>query len=68
VAAAGVAAIAALEMIGRGEDEIRSLEVVVFRFECRRRGDVQIAVHSPIFSRTRGLSEKRPEAMGRIEV
>jgi hypothetical protein len=41
VAAIGVAAVAALEMIGRGEDEGRALIVEVFREEfagCELRG------------------------------
>ena len=31
MAAAGVAAVAALQVIGRGEDEVRAFEVIVFR-------------------------------------
>jgi hypothetical protein len=38
VAAAGVAAIAALEVIGRGEDEILPFDIVVFGIECWRPG------------------------------
>jgi hypothetical protein len=41
VTAFGVAAVAALEMIGRGEDEVRALVVEVFREEfvgCGLRG------------------------------
>jgi hypothetical protein len=33
VAAAGVAAVAALAVVGRGEDEVRAFVVVVFRGE-----------------------------------
>jgi hypothetical protein len=50
VAAARAAAGAALEMIGRGEDEIRSLEVIVFWIECGLRGVGWSAIHSSIFS------------------
>jgi hypothetical protein len=50
VAAAGVAAIAALEMIGRGEDEIRPFEIIVFGFECGPGGAGWSAIHLPIFS------------------
>jgi hypothetical protein len=43
------AAGAALEMIGRREDEIGAFEVVVFRLKGGRRGG-QVLVHLPILS------------------
>jgi len=39
VSAAGVAAGAAFDVIGRGEDQIRAVEVVVFRLKRRLRLD-----------------------------
>jgi hypothetical protein len=51
MAAAGAAAGAALEVIGRGEDEIRAFVVKVFRLERRlRRGGLGILIHTSIFS------------------
>jgi len=53
------AAISALEMIGSGEDEIRTLVVIVFGHErgqiLRRRW--RLLIHSPILSR----GAKEPE-------
>jgi hypothetical protein len=37
MATAGAAAVSPLEMIGGSEDHVRSVIVIVFRFECRRR-------------------------------
>jgi hypothetical protein len=62
VAAAGTAAGAALEMIGRGEDYVFSLIVVVFGRELGRRGWGFVPVHIlfsshlvSIFSRSGGV-------------
>jgi len=70
MAAAGVAAGAALEVIGRGEDKVRPFEVVVLRFECGRRlgcGRGRIPIHASILSRAAGACGRQPEAMGKIE-
>jgi hypothetical protein len=50
VAAARLAAGAALEVIGRGEDEILPFEVIVFRIEPGLCGAGWSAVHASIFS------------------
>jgi hypothetical protein len=51
VAAAGVAAGTALEVIGRGEDQVGAFEVVVSGFERGwLRFDGRIAIHPSIFA------------------
>jgi hypothetical protein len=53
MAAAGVAAVAALEVIGRRKDQVRTFEVVVFGFERGLRFDGgRFLIHAAILSHT----------------
>jgi hypothetical protein len=74
VSAAGVAAGATLEVIGRGKDQIRTFEVIVLRLKRRWRLDgLGRLIHVDILSQNRGIEwnggarGRLAEAMGRIE-
>jgi len=68
VTAAGAATRAALEVIGRGKDQVWAFEVEVFRLErLLLRDGWGLWIHEAILSRTDGLCGGFLKAMGKIE-